>query len=165
MLVIYFYLEREYYKVLKFHVNNSSSSEISDLSFKHHPLLGAAPQCFKIKSTPGMLIREKTVSKNNLQQWYYFWQFSFSKMIHCSILFFFQYYLTLQSLISTKRLYILNPIQDGGQKCSPLPVFSPCNVRIIPKNCLTLSFNPFSTLFHSGKISRLYLVLVPNYRT
>ena len=43
MLVIYFYLEREYYKVLKLHVNNSSSSEISDLSFKHHPLLGATP--------------------------------------------------------------------------------------------------------------------------
>ena len=43
MLVSYFYLEREYYKVLKFHVSNSSNFEIRDPSFKCHRPMGAAP--------------------------------------------------------------------------------------------------------------------------
>ena len=41
----------------------------------------------------------------------------------------------------------INPIQDGGKKPPPLPVFSPStNVGIRPQNFLTFSFNPFDRL-------------------
>ena len=43
MLVIYFYLGREYYKVLKFQVNGFSNFEISDPSFKCDTPIDAAP--------------------------------------------------------------------------------------------------------------------------
>ena len=42
-----------------------------------------------------------------------------------------------------------NPIQDGGPKRPPLPVFSPVtstNVGISHQNFVTFSYDPFATL-------------------
>ena len=42
---------------------------------------------------------------------------------------------------SSKRSYILNPIQNGGPKRPPISLFP--NVEINPQNFLTFSFNTF----------------------
>ena len=56
MVVIYFYLERENYKDLKFHVNS-----LSRLRNKCRPVISAAPLSFEIKKAPGALIRGNKV--------------------------------------------------------------------------------------------------------
>ena len=52
--------------------------------------------------------------------------------------------------LQTAKGYI-NPIQDGGAKRPPLPVFpltpeTSTKVEFGPQNFLTFSFNPFTTL-------------------
>ena len=59
MVDIYCYLEREYYKVLKFYVNSFSQFEISAASFTRHPPISAASQGFEIKYDKGLSLEKK----------------------------------------------------------------------------------------------------------
>ena len=63
MAVIYFYLERENYKDLKFHVNS-----LSRLWNKCRPVISAAPLSFEIKKAPEALIRGNNAQNSNLCQ-------------------------------------------------------------------------------------------------
>ena len=63
--------------------------------------------------------------------------------------------LMIEKRIRSKSFHSFNPIQDEETKNVSPTIFLPVtstNVRIIPKNILSFSFKPFSTL-----------VPVPNY--